>query len=153
MILKKGIHRDILNNEQLEFNKILIRRFIKLYTEKKEYRELHIEDAVRYDLEGNKVGKVTLEEVENIKKMEEDIKKSREEKNIRQMKGVINLLPEANKRQYTKDKFNRNKDQYNKKSRIRPRATVENIGNIKEVGNNKSKLRLNFIKKIFNKSV
>ncbi len=52
-IFKKGIHRDIFNNGGLDFNRTVIRKFLQLCIEKKEYRELHIENTPRHDLEGN----------------------------------------------------------------------------------------------------
>jgi len=74
-ILKKGVHRDIFNDTELEFSKTVIRKFIKLYTEQKKYIELHIENTPRYDLEGNKGDFVTKEDVESLAKKQEEIKK------------------------------------------------------------------------------
>jgi sRNA-binding protein len=74
-IFKKGIHRDIFNDEELKFSKTVIRKFFKLYTEQKKYVELHIENTPRYDLEGNKVGFVTKEDVESLAKKRQEIKK------------------------------------------------------------------------------
>ena len=51
-VFKKGVHRDIFNDTELEFSKTVIRKFLKLYTEQKKYVELHIENTPRYDLEG-----------------------------------------------------------------------------------------------------
>ena len=51
------------------------RKFLKLYTEQKKYVELHIENTPRYDLEGNKAGFVTKEDVESLAKKLQEIKK------------------------------------------------------------------------------
>ena len=73
-IFKKGIHRDIFNDEELKFSKTIIRKFLRLYAEQKEYIKLHIESAARYDLEGNEAGVVTKEDVESLAKTQEEIK-------------------------------------------------------------------------------
>ncbi len=73
-IFKKGIHRDIFNNEELKFSKTIIRKFLRLYAEQKEYIKLHIENTARYDLEGNEAGIVTKEDVESLAKTQEEIK-------------------------------------------------------------------------------
>ncbi len=74
-IFKKGIHRDIFNDEELKFSKTVIRKFLRLYAEQKEYMKLHIENTARYDLEGNEAGIVTKEDVESLAKTQEEIKK------------------------------------------------------------------------------
>jgi len=73
-IFKKGIHRDIFNDKELKFSKTIIRKFLRLYAEQKEYVKLHIESAARYDLEGNEAGIVTKEDVESLAKTQEEIK-------------------------------------------------------------------------------
>lgn len=73
-ILKKGLHQDIFNDEELKFSKTVIRKFLKLYTEKAKYIELHIENAPRYDLEGKEAGLVTKEDVVGLAKKREEIK-------------------------------------------------------------------------------
>jgi sRNA-binding protein len=73
-IFKKGIHRDIFNDEELKFSKTIIRKFLKLYAEQKEYIKLHVESAVRYDLEGNEAGIVTKEDVQSLAKTQEEIR-------------------------------------------------------------------------------
>ena len=73
-IFKKGIHRDIFNDEELKFSKTIIRKFLRLYAEQKEYVKLHIENTARYDLEGNEAGIVTKEDVESLAKTQEEIK-------------------------------------------------------------------------------
>ena len=79
-IFKKGIHRDIFDNGGFDFNKTVIRKFLQLCIEKKEYRDLHVENTPRYDLEGSKVGIVTKEDVELYAKTQEEIKKRIEQK-------------------------------------------------------------------------
>ena len=73
-IFKKGIHRDIFNDEELKFSKTIIRKFLRLYAEQKEYIKLHIENTARYDLEGNEAEVVTKEDVESLAKSQEEIK-------------------------------------------------------------------------------
>ena len=74
-IFKKGIHRDIFNDEELKFSKTIIRKFLRLYAEQKEYIKLHIENTARYDLDGNEAGLVTKEDVVGLAKKKEEIKK------------------------------------------------------------------------------
>ena len=75
-IFKKGVHKDIFNtDDELKFSKAVIRKFLKLYTRKREYIELYINNAPRYDLDGNKIGEVTKEDVELFVKTQEEIKK------------------------------------------------------------------------------
>ena len=74
-IFKKGIHRDIFNDEELKFSKTVIRKFLRLYAEQKGYTKLHIENTARYDLECNEAGIVTKEDVESFAKTQEEIKK------------------------------------------------------------------------------
>ena len=73
-IFKKGVHRDIFNDGGLECSKTIIRKFLKLYTAKNKYRELHIENTPRYDLEGKEVDFVTKEDVESLAKKQKEIK-------------------------------------------------------------------------------
>ena len=73
-IFKKVIHRDIFNDEELKFSKTIIRKFLRLYAEQKEYIKLHIENTARYDLEGNEAEVVTKEDVESLTKTQEEIK-------------------------------------------------------------------------------
>jgi sRNA-binding protein len=74
-VFKKGVNQDIFNDTELKFSKTVIRKFLKLYTEQKKYVELHIENTPRYDLEGNKAGLVTKEDVESLAKKRQEIKK------------------------------------------------------------------------------
>ena len=73
-VLKKGLHQDIFNSSELEFSKTVIRKFLKLYTEKAKYIELHIENTPRYDLEGKEAGLVTKEDMVGLAKKKEEIK-------------------------------------------------------------------------------
>ena len=90
--MKKGIHRDIFNNGGFDFNKTVIRKFLQLCIEKKEYRELHIENTPRYDLKGNKAGIVTKEDVELYAKTQEEIKKRIEQKRSNKLAREKNLV-------------------------------------------------------------
>ena len=73
-VLKKGLHQDIFNSGELEFSKTVIRKFLKLYTEQKKYRELHIENTPRYDLDGKEVDFVTKEDIAGHAKKKKEIK-------------------------------------------------------------------------------
>ena len=70
-VLKKGVHQDIFHDTELEFSKTVIRKFLKLYIEQKQYAALHVENTSRYDLEGNEVGLVTKEDVESLAKKQD----------------------------------------------------------------------------------
>ena len=96
-IFKKGIHRDIFSNGGFDFNKTVIRKFLQLCIEKKEYRDLHIENTPRYDLEGNKVGIVTKEDVELYAKTQEEIKKRIEQKQRNKLAIEKNLAKDSDK--------------------------------------------------------
>ena len=96
-IFKKGIHRDIFSNGGFDFNKTVVRKFLQLCIEKKEYRDLHIENTPRYDLEGNKVGIVTKEDVELYAKTQEEIKKRIEQKQRNKLAIEKNLAKDSDK--------------------------------------------------------
>ena len=94
-IFKKGIHRDIFNDEELKFSKTIIRKFLRLYAEQKEYVKLHIENTARYDLDGNEAGLVTKEDVVGLAKKKEEIKKQFALKKIK--KAAKKKFDDANK--------------------------------------------------------
>ena len=96
-IFKKGIHRDIFSNGGFDFNKTVIRKFLQLCIEKKEYRELHIENTPRYDLNGNKAGIVTKEDVELYARTQEEIKKRIEQKQSNKLAREKNLAKISDK--------------------------------------------------------
>ena len=88
-VLKKGLHQDIFNSGELEFSKTVIRKFLKLYTEQKKYRELHIENTPRYDLDGKEVDFVTKEDIAGHAKKKKEIKNQlalKKNKNMEQKK-------------------------------------------------------------------
>ena len=109
-IFKKGIHRDIFNNGGLDFNRTVIRKFLQLCIEKKEYRELHTENTPRHDLEGNIVGIVTKEDVELYIKTEEEIKKRIEQKQSNKLAKEKNIT-KTNKQNF---KLKSNNTNYSK---------------------------------------
>jgi len=94
-VLKKGLHQDIFNSSELEFSKTVIRKFLKLYTEKAKYIELHIENTPRYDLEGKEAGLVTKEDVVGLAKKKEEIKQQFALK--KKKKSVKKKFDDANK--------------------------------------------------------
>ena len=59
-ILKVGIHKDLKEKTTLSSN--IIKHFLRKYCHAKKYMAALIEDAPRYDLEGNIAGHVTPEE-------------------------------------------------------------------------------------------
>ena len=63
LILKKRLHRDIFNDGRSNLSRTVIRKFLTLYSRQSKYRQIHIENTVRYDLNGNKAGIVTKEDV------------------------------------------------------------------------------------------
>ena len=67
-ILKKRLHQDIFNNRFLNLSRTIIRKFLTIYSRQIKYREIHIENVPRYNLEGKIVGVVTKEDVEFIHK-------------------------------------------------------------------------------------
>lgn len=80
LLLKVGLHKDIFEEYKLTVTRGAVRRFFKLYTGSKKYRELHIENAIRYDLEGNESGVVSKEHIELAAQRKKDIEKQREAK-------------------------------------------------------------------------
>ena len=94
-VLKKGLHQDIFNSSELEFSKTVIRKFLKLYTEKAKYIELHIENTPRYDLEGKEAGLVTKEDMVGLAKKKEEIKQQFALK--KKKKSVKKKFDDANK--------------------------------------------------------
>jgi len=125
-ILKKGVHRDIFNDTQLEFSKTVIRKFIKLYTEQKKYIKLHIENSPRYDLEGNESDFVTKEDIESLAKKQEEIKKQialKKNKKLEQKKyNKANKESKSNNQDNKLESVNAN----NQKSKLGLNIKVEN---------------------------
>ena len=75
MLLKVGIHRDIFKKHKLSVSKREVRKFLPRYVNSKTYQELHIENAVRYDLLGEESGVVTKENLDLMFKRKEERKK------------------------------------------------------------------------------
>ena len=80
-LLKVGIRRDIIANSNLTISNSQLTKFLKVYCTSNKYKELHIENAKRYDLEGNESGIVTKEQIEGLLKLKEEAKKKRQLKN------------------------------------------------------------------------
>ena len=84
-IFKKEFHKDIFNDGRSNLSRTVIRKFLTLYSRQSKYREIHIENTVRYDLKGNEAGVVTKEDVEfiykntAIKKKQNMFKKSKDQ--------------------------------------------------------------------------
>ena len=142
LIMKKGIHRDIFDDSGLRFSKTMIRKFLQLYSEKMKYRELHIENTPRYDLEGKKVGAVTKEDVESLRRQQEEIKKVIAAKRGKQQKLKNNKGALENKGTHNSKESNTNpiKDRHNIVKKAV--ANQDNSGNIKSSNTTKPKLGL-----------
>jgi sRNA-binding protein len=118
-IFKKGIHRDIFNDGRSNLSRTVIRKFLTLYSRQSKYRQIHIENTVRYDLKGNEAGVVTKEDVEfisqntAIKKKQNMLKKSKGEE--RAAKSSTEYKPD--------NKANKQKPQFEmiRKSTARPK--------------------------------
>ena len=140
LIFKKGIHKDIFDSGALTFSKSVIRKFLKLYTAKPQYRDLHIENTPRYDLKGNEVDVVTKEDIESFKKQQEEIKKTIAAKRLKEQESKNNKSKAENKHTY-KDKeknTHSNKNNCNKVKKLQ--VNQDNLGNIKSANSTKPKL-------------
>ena len=96
-VLKIGIDKDILADSDLKMSQTQLRKFFKVYISSKGYRELHVENSPRYDLEGNEVGVVTKENIEALKRRAEETKKYREVMRLKKKQMYENKLSEKNK--------------------------------------------------------
>ncbi|MFQ3306835.1 MAG: ProP effector [Candidatus Midichloriaceae bacterium] len=67
LLLKVGIFQDIVNCEKVVSNNTRIRKFLHTYCASKDYKELHIEEAKRYDIAGEEAGIVTDNQVKLLK--------------------------------------------------------------------------------------
>jgi sRNA-binding protein len=63
-LMKKGIFQDIIKRNNLSFSNEKLRKFFKIYTDKKAYQNLHLKiGEKRYNLNGEVEGQVNKEEV------------------------------------------------------------------------------------------
>ena len=83
-LLKVGIRKEIITNGNLTISNSQLTRFLKVYCISNKYKGLHVENAKRYDLEGNESGVVTKEQIEDLVKLREETKKKRKLKKQRQ---------------------------------------------------------------------
>ena len=65
-ILKVEIHKDLRERSELKSSQIY--KFLRMYCGTNDYRKAHCVGAKRYDLDGNQVGEVTQEQVNDIAK-------------------------------------------------------------------------------------
>ena len=66
--MKKGIFRDLIDCKPDALNHGKLKKFFKIYTNKKAYQLLHLKiGEKRYDLEGEIYGQVSKEEVVALK--------------------------------------------------------------------------------------
>ena len=136
-LLKVGIRKEILANDNLRINKKQLSEFFKLYCTSKEYKELHVENAKRYDLEGNESGVVTKEQIEGLVELKEETKKKRELKKQRQQELAKKQEEKASRAKVKNKNINKNQksgslSKINKDLKVKkPNVTQDNIGNIK----------------------
>ena len=145
-LLKTGIRKEIIADGNLKITKSQLAKFLKVYCTSSKYKELHVENAKRYDLEGNEAGVVTKEQIEGLVKLREETRKKRELKKQRYEK-LSKKQEEKNNSTKVKNK-NISKDQQgstysktNNDRKVRKAIiTQDNIGNF--INNVKSKLGL-----------
>ena len=133
-LLKVGIIKDILVDYNLTISKLQLRKFIRIYCSNNKYRELHKENAKRYDLNGNESGIVTKEHVEGLANHREEIKNKWE---LRKKKYKEWLDKQKKKESGKKDSNASDKD-INENQGIRE----NNKGNISSVHSGKTKLSI-----------
>ena len=131
-LLKVGIIKDILMDYNLTISRLQLRKFIRIYCSNNKYRELHKENAKRYDLNGNESGVVTKEHVEGLAKHREEIKNKWE---LRNKKHKEWLEKQKKKESSKKDRDSSDK---NENQGIRE----NNKGNISSVHSGKTKLSI-----------
>ncbi len=133
-LLKVGIIKDILVDYNLTISKLQLRKFIRIYCSNNKYRELHKENAKRYDLKGNESGIVTKEHVEGLAKHREEIKNKWE---LRKKK-YKEWLDKQKKKESSKKDSNASDKDNNENQGIRE----NNKGNISSVHSSKTKLSI-----------
>ena len=147
-LLKVGIRQDIIGAGGLTITKSQLSKFLKVYCTGREYKKLHIENAKRYDLEGNESGVVTKEHIEGLIKVREEAKKKW---GLKKQKKIEWAKKQKEKNNKTKDE--RNSTSKNQKSSshsktntdtkvVKPDVTQDNVGNIKSTNSSKPKLGL-----------
>ena len=147
-LLKVGIRQDIISRGGLTITKSQLSKFLKVYCTGREYKKLHIENAKRYDLEGNESGTVTKEHVEGLIKVREESKKKWELKKQRKIELAKKQKEQSNNTKNKKDSTHRNqKNSSHSKTNdhtkiVKPDVTQDNIGNIKSTNSSKPKLGL-----------
>ena len=75
LLLKVGIHSDIFKEYKLSASKGEVRKFLHGYVNSRVYQALHIENAVRYNLQDEESGIVTKEHIDLMAKRKEERKK------------------------------------------------------------------------------
>lgn len=138
-LLKVGIKKEIVANDNITITKSQLAKFLKVYCSSSEYKKLHVENAKRYDLEGNKFGVVTREQIEGLVRLREQAKKNRELKKQKQQELSKKLEGKNNNNNDKVENKNTSKEQknslYSKANKDlkvkKPTVTQDNIGNIK----------------------
>ncbi len=147
-LLKVGIRQDIISRGGLTITKSQLSKFLKVYCTGCEYKKLHVENAKRYDLEGNESGAVTKEHVEGLIKVREEAKKKWELKKQRKIELAKKQKEQNNNTKNKKDSTHRNqKSSSHSKTNtdtkvVKPDVTQDNVGNIKSTNSSKPKLGL-----------
>lgn len=66
-LLQINIHKDILNDNTFKISSMKLRKFLHRYVRQKKYMALYEEHASRYDLQGNKVAVISIQDIEFFK--------------------------------------------------------------------------------------
>ena len=145
-LLKTGIRKEIIADGNLKITKSQLAKFLKVYCTSSKYKELHVENAKRYDLEGNEAGVVMKEQIEGLVKLREETRKKRELKKQRYEKLAKkqeekNNSAKVKNKSISKDQQGSTYSKTNNDRKVRKAIiTQDNIGNF--INNVKSKLGL-----------
>lgn len=146
-LLKVGIRKEIAAAGNLTITKSQLTTFLKVYCSSNNYRKLHVENAKRYDLDGNESGTVTKEHIEGLARLREEAKKKRELKKQKQKEWAKSQESENNNSKienHTNSQKDKKKSIYSNKNNYQKVKKLEinqdNLGNIKFTNSKKPKL-------------
>lgn len=146
-LLKVGIRKEIAAAGNLTITKSQLTTFLKVYCSSNSYRKLHVENAKRYDLDGNESGTVTKKHIEGLARLREEAKKKWELKKQKQKESAKRQESENNNstiRNCTNSQKNKKKSIYSNKNNDQKVKKLEinqdNLENIKFTNSNKPKL-------------
>ena len=136
-LLKVGIRKEIIVNGNLTISNSQLTKFLKVYCTSNKYKELHVENAKRYDLAGNESGVVTKKQIEGLVKLKEEAKKKRELKKQRRQEWAKkqeekNNNAKVESKNASKEQENSCHSKTNNDTKVKKSTvTQDNIGNIK----------------------